>query len=783
MEQVKNTQSKGTTIAKLLATENITVIQANVSTASFNVQTRVLTLPMWKDVTPYTEDHLIGHEVGHALYTPEEGWHDAVVENDSAFKSYLNVVEDARIEKLVLRKYPGLKRSFIASYREMLAQGFFGGSIDAINKMGLIDRLNTYYKCGKSAGIEFNQDEMQFIPKMDSLESWDDVVRVAEELYAYCLEKEEEKQEQQQQESDEDEAEEDTGGETEDQDASSAMNDGESGESGESSESGEESDDSDEDDSDEDDDEYGDASDGGDLGGVSGSKTDISSKTDKALRDNIDQQMTEDEDVEAYNFTLDAMDDYEKFVVSHKQIFAELSGAKRIGIYPFEHEEGTEDSIHRIRYNPEQWVAIQHTGGLLYKAWQSSNKKIVNHMVKEFEMRKSATAYARTTVSKTGVIDTLKMNNYRISDDIFRKVSVVADGKNHGFIMYLDMSGSMSNYMYETVEQTILLAHFCKQIGVPYKVYGFTDRLRDDICSNEDKRRESTTNILGPLDRSQCVLLELFSNTMKSVDVSTMSKVLLSQYCQYASRGTAEKLAAFDPNLRPYRLRYENIYSRLFHLGGTPLNQAITLGIPLAIKFRKKHNIEVMNTFVLSDGESVTMGAREAGKQNSMRIGSYANGTFPSQKINRVTVLNPHTNKTYRVMKNADGRMTDESEMVFNMYRETVGGNFIGMRIEQQKSTTIGYLSANLRGIPWSADDKDWESIKKQGWVQITDSKMYDEVFIIGSKSLTTNDNKMEEVKSGSLTKAKLRTVFSKSQNSSKNSRMMLTELAKKIAQ
>ena len=126
MEQVKNTDFGGKMIAKLLATENINIIQAQVQTASFNVMTRVLTLPMWKDVTPFTEDHLIGHEVGHALYTPEEGWHDAVVGNQPAFKTYLNVVEDARIEKLVLRKYAGLKRPFIQSYREMLSSGFFG---------------------------------------------------------------------------------------------------------------------------------------------------------------------------------------------------------------------------------------------------------------------------------------------------------------------------------------------------------------------------------------------------------------------------------------------------------------------------------------------------------------------------------------------------------------------------------------------------------------------------------------------------------------------------------
>jgi len=677
----------------------------------------------------------------------------------------------------------------------MLAQGFFGGSIAVINKMGLIDRLNTYYKCGVSAGIEFNQDEMQFIPKMDSLESWDDVVRVAEELYAYCLEKEEEKQEQKQQDSDEDEAEEDTGGETEDQDASSGNNDGESEESDGERESGEESGDSDDDDSDEldsddDGDDSGDSDDlgtkqetglGGKTGGESNSKEpDVSSKTDKTLRDNIDQQMTEDEDVESYNFTLDPMKNHENSVVGYKQIMAELRGEKRIGVFPFEHEEGAEKNLrYPNRYDTESYNQMLAVGARLYKIWQSSNKKIVNHMVKEFEMRKSATAYARTTVSKTGVIDTLKMNNYRLTDDIFRKVSVVEDGKNHGFIMYLDMSGSMCDYMYETVEQTILLAQFCKQIGVPYRVYGFTDRLRDEL---ENDNEEITTNTLGTQVSSSCTLLELFSSDMKNIDISNMSKVLLSQYFMHATRGTQEKVQAIDSSLAAYKLRYVNMYSRLFHLGGTPLNQAIAIGIPVGIKFRKKYNIEVMNTFILSDGESIDMGCRIVGRGGNSRLGSFTGRQYLGEKGNRVTVTNPHTRKAYRLLRNANGRMTSESEVVFNMYREAVGGNFIGYRIEKQRSSNISHLASNLRGMPYNADDSDWESMKKQGWCKITDSLMYDEVFIIGSNSLATSNNKMEEVKSGSLTKVRLRTVFSKSQNSSKNSRMMLTELANKIA-
>ena len=95
-------------LAKLLATEDVTVMHANAKTASFDVKNRVLTLPVWNDMTNETYDHLTGHEVGHALYTPFEGWEKELKKKDKGpgFKSFLNVVEDARIEKLVKRRYP-----------------------------------------------------------------------------------------------------------------------------------------------------------------------------------------------------------------------------------------------------------------------------------------------------------------------------------------------------------------------------------------------------------------------------------------------------------------------------------------------------------------------------------------------------------------------------------------------------------------------------------------------------------------------------------------------------
>ena len=89
-------------LAKLLATEDLVVEHKQVETAQFNVDTRVLILPIWEKASNTVYDMLVGHEVGHALFTPNQDPPEDIPH------SFINVVEDARIEKLIKRRYMGL---------------------------------------------------------------------------------------------------------------------------------------------------------------------------------------------------------------------------------------------------------------------------------------------------------------------------------------------------------------------------------------------------------------------------------------------------------------------------------------------------------------------------------------------------------------------------------------------------------------------------------------------------------------------------------------------------
>ena len=156
-----NIESKSI-LARLLATENLIVEHQNVPTATFNTEDRILTLPMWESMSSTVYDMLVQHEVAHALFTPVVDYRSILETIDpvnpmSCF-SYLNIVEDARIEKKMQRKFPGGKRDFYRGYQEMWQSGIF--EIDPANLMelGIADKVNLHFKCGHIIDIPFTDE-------------------------------------------------------------------------------------------------------------------------------------------------------------------------------------------------------------------------------------------------------------------------------------------------------------------------------------------------------------------------------------------------------------------------------------------------------------------------------------------------------------------------------------------------------------------------------------------------------------------------------------------------
>ena len=427
-------------LAKLLATEDLIVEHKQVETASFNVETRVLVLPLWEKASSEVYDMLVAHEVGHALFTPCEDWLDRY----DIPPSFVNIVEDARIEKLMKRKYAGLPKTFFNGYKELQGMDFFKLSDIDVNEMGIADRLNLYFKIGNFIDIDFNEEEKTFVSMVKSAETFDDVLEYSKVIWEYAKEELEQKKKEQQ--------------EIEEMKAKVEMEDGD-GDNEKEYQTTTQGTEGDSEKSDvENEDEWDDEDDGGldyddqaySKGGITlgdEPKAETVENLEESLKDLVNEAGRETLYVEKPNDL-----DLDKVIIPNWYIHKNID---------FEWRENTASDF----FNADKE----------FDEFRVSARKEVNYLVKEFEMKKSASAYARAATARTGMLDMSKLHTYQYCEDIFKKVTVLPDGKNHGLVFILDWSGSMSYIMKDTIKQLYNLIWFCRKVQIPFDVYAFTN--------------------------------------------------------------------------------------------------------------------------------------------------------------------------------------------------------------------------------------------------------------------------------------------------------------------
>ena len=436
---MSNQEVKGT-LAKLLATENLIVEHRVVETASFDVDRRVLVLPIW-DVAERVYNMLVGHEVGHALYTPNADWKDMPVP-----KSYINITEDARIEKLMKRKFPGLAKDFFEGYKRLNEDDFFSVADMDLGSLNLIDRVNLFYKIGSYHMIPFNDAETVLRDAVGDTETFEEAMSAAEAIYEYSRQKKEEEK-----------LEAPAG----DLDTEDFNIDGSSGPSTGDTDSkeGKESDQQTKGQS-EDDTEEGEGRDGDEVTKQGGTEAgDLESITDEALSDNLRDKAQMDEQSRPKYLEIKNVDTGHHIVSPHK--IHELNNEY------WGHPQYTDPNYEFHR--ELDWTDVDAE----YRKFKRECSREVNYLAKEFEMKKAATSYSREAVARTGVLDTSKLHTYKFSEDLFKKVTVRPDGKNHGMIFLLDWSGSMAEIIHDTYKQLLSLCLFCRKAGIPFEVYAF----------------------------------------------------------------------------------------------------------------------------------------------------------------------------------------------------------------------------------------------------------------------------------------------------------------------
>ena len=695
-------------LAKLLATEDLVVEHKKVDTACFNVHTRVLTLPMWEKASSSVYDLLVGHEVGHALYTPDEDWSKQV----KVPPQFVNVVEDVRIEKLMKRRYAGLSKTFYKGYGELAEEDFFQIADENIENFNLADKVNLYYKIGNFVDVPFDElDEMPIVRMIADCETFKEVLFAAEVLYKFCKEKQQENTQTPM-----DSLESLVQGQC-NPDADDQMDEGGSEESTE--EEVETEDPQIENPQSEDQSE------------------DLEVKTMESLADSI-KQLINNEGCENVYLELPHLD-LNKIIVSNEEI----------------HSKCSEDWNNWIESNEFKSEEIFGEVDKIFADFKKSAQKEVNYLVKEFECKKAADSYARASTSRMGVLDCSKLHTYKYNEDLFKKVTTLADGKSHGLVFILDWSGSMSDVMLDTVKQLFNLVWFCKKVSIPFEVFAFTNEY--PLVSYD----EGGANFrpLSYTKKENLVQVGEWFSLMNMLTSKTNLRTLENQMKNIFRIASAFGKHSYSYYHVPFGMS----------LSGTPLNETLVALHQILPNFQKENKVQKVQCVVLTDGEAAMLKyhrqvQRRWEDEPYMGVAHIHSGCFLRDRKIGMTYAIGHEwfQFTDVLLQNLRDNFKDV--------------NFIGIRVLEPRDANsfirryYGYFSPETEKIMSIWRKEKAFTIKSSG---------YDSYFGMSANSLSQDSE--FEVKEDA-TKTQIKSAFAKSLKSKKMNKKILGEFVELIA-
>lgn len=680
-------------IAKLLANEDITVVHANAETASFDIINRVLTLPTWKDTSADLIGMLVGHEVGHALYTTKE-YMDHEYKDSYAFKTYLNVLEDVRIEKFMKRRYPGIRKTFLAGYKELNERDFFDVKSRDLNDILLIDKINLYFKAGYDCGVTFSKKEKQFVDRAEQTETIPEVIQLAKDLFEYTKEElaiAEEKQKEQMEE---------------EQMLDDLLKDMLKDEDGNADDNKEDMD---------------------------GDGAESNSFAKNHMPDHSEEEQLTSKTETAYQKNIQALADtntISKYWVTGKVQFDPVIAPATVKQHIKRHVEINHMYNSRLDVTEEKLKKLE--------SLKTNSARVVSYLTKEFEMKKAATAYKRATVAKSGQLDMRKIYSYQLKDDLFKRVTTVKNGKNHGMVFLLDWSGSMSGVIDQTIDQVVNLAMFCRRAQIPFSVLSFSTSFKNSNYPFSYESPKGADNELDPNGRFS--LLEFFNHKMSNSDFNSMI----------------------------YNLK---MFKDALGMGSTPLNESlIYLNDTFIPEFKKKHNIEKLTFITLTDG---------AGDG----LGPYGGRHYMSDEINGKTInnyiTNPVTKKSYSISPYESASLTSA---------------LLSMIKDNHKTTNIGFFlcssgwgsvhsavrSLTQQDVDTRVVERISKEMKEKGFGSLKAGGR-DDTFIVPLQSTKIQDRTLDDIKT-TTSAASIAKQFGKVMNKSKTSRILLNKFIDYIA-
>ena len=346
-----------------------------------------------------------------------------------------------------------------------------------------------------------------------------------------------------------------------------------------------------------------------------------------------------------------------------------------------------------------------------------------------------------------------KLHLYKIKDDIFNRVEITPDGKNHGIVMAIDWSGSMSNDIEATLEQAFLLSMYCRKINIPFQLYAFSDGYHRGRY--EDAEYISSQNLTYGRQAKEnealvreLALLEIVNDKMKT-----------SEY-QRAMENWFQIVKSMNYSWRydeaPEYDRDANLPGKLY-LSGTPLDATLFVMRDLLNDFQYTNNLDIVSFVCLTDGQS--------------------HGNFPSGTV----LIDRKINQTFQLSKNYGYRAT---KGLLKWIKATTNARTIGYFLTDAKGRRVEQEWTNFTGVSeydWQEQEKRRASFNKDGCI-LTENCNYDLGIVINSRKLKLNYNEDVLQVGDDATKGQLKRALVKTGQQKVKQRIILNKFVQQMA-
>jgi hypothetical protein len=389
----------------------------------------------------------------------------------------------------------------------------------------------------------------------------------------------------------------------------------------------------------------------------------------------------------------------------------------------------------------DRFVEVNNRFIDIVKRIKADSIRSVTTMINQFNRKKAADEARKSRIAKTGKLNMDKLHQYKINDDIFLSRLITKSGKNHGFVIYIDWSGSMSHIAHDVILQLFQIAIFCRKAKIPFEVYTFTN------CMFNDRgwEKQFTKTDEFSFQMGDFCMLNILSSRMSNIEFDHAMKIL-----------TWVSISHNGNKIKKYGLMsHMPACPREFMMSSTPLNQALVCAIDMVPEFRKKYNLQVVNTVFMTDGEGDSV--------------SYESDVYENRKS--YVLYDKQTGQSF----NYDAYSSEITSVLSRLLKARTGCNTLRFHLDtirKAENAPNSVLTGKETVQQKEAMQKLYDA---EGFFYGTNKNGFDELFVVKANTeidINDNDDQILESKKGNFTA--LKTAFLKMNDRKMTSRVLL---------